>query len=76
MEVCDRVTVLRRGKVIGTVETKDVKKEDLSKMMVGRDVIFEIDKQETKLGDVVLGVHDLTVISERTKKKCRRSCII
>ncbi len=68
MEVCDRVTVLRRGKVIGTVETNDVKKEDLSKMMVGRDVIFEIDKQETKLGDVVLGVHDLTVISERTKK--------
>ncbi|MDD3129790.1 MAG: ATP-binding cassette domain-containing protein, partial [Candidatus Izemoplasmatales bacterium] len=40
MQVCDRVTVLRRGKVIGTVETKNTTKEDLSRMKVGRDVIY------------------------------------
>ncbi|MGE4571347.1 MAG: ABC transporter ATP-binding protein [Candidatus Izemoplasmatales bacterium] len=68
MEVCDRVTVLRRGKVIGTVDTKDTSKEDLSKMMVGRDVIFNIEKKAKKVGDVVLEVNDLTVVSPRTKK--------
>ncbi|QLY40758.1 ABC transporter ATP-binding protein [Hujiaoplasma nucleasis] len=68
MEVCDRVTVLRRGKVIGTVDTKDTSKEDLSKMMVGRDVIFNIEKKAKKVGDIVLEVNDLTVVSPRTKK--------
>jgi simple sugar transport system ATP-binding protein len=68
MEVCDRVTVLRRGKAIGTVEIKNTTKEELSKMMVGRDVVFEIEKKPQKLGDVVLEVNDLTVVSDRTKK--------
>lgn len=68
MEVCDRVTVLRRGKVIGTVDVKDTTKEDLSRMMVGRDVVFTIDKKPMKLGDVALEVNDLTVLSDRTKK--------
>ena len=68
MEVCDRVTVLRRGKVIGTVNTKDTTKEDLSRMMVGRDVIFNIQKSPLKLKDVVLEVNNLTVVSDRTKK--------
>lgn len=68
MEVCDRVTVLRRGEVISTVEVKNTSKEALSKMMVGRDVIFDIKKKKSKLGDIVLAVKDLTVISQRTKK--------
>lgn len=68
MEVCDRVTVLRRGKSVGTVNVKDTTKEELSRMMVGRDVIFEIEKRPQQLGDVALEVNDLTVLSERTKK--------
>ena len=68
MEVCDRVTVLRRGKVIGTVDVKDTTKEELSRMMVGRDVVFTIDKKPMQLGDVALEVNDLTVLSDRTKK--------
>lgn len=68
MEVCDRVTVLRRGKAIGTVEIKNTTKEELSKMMVGRDVVFEIKKKPQKLGEVALEVNDLTVLSDRTKK--------
>jgi simple sugar transport system ATP-binding protein len=68
MEVADRVTVLRRGKVIGTVETSKTTKEDLSRMMVGRDVVFEIEKKDSKLGDIALEVNHLSVLSERTKK--------
>lgn len=68
MEVSDRVTVLRRGKVIGTVDTKNTTKEDLSRMMVGRDVIFEIEKNPIKMGDIALEVKDLAVLSERSKK--------
>lgn len=68
MEVCDRVTVLRRGKSVGTVNVKDTTKEELSRMMVGRDVIFKIEKRPQQLGDVALEVNDLTVLSERTKK--------
>lgn len=68
MEVCDRVTVLRRGKVIGTVNTKNTNKEQLSKMMVGRDVDFKIDKIDKELGEKVLEVKNLTVVSERTQK--------
>lgn len=68
MEVCDRVTVLRRGKSVGTVNVKDTTKEELSKMMVGRDVIFDIEKKPQQLGELALEVNDLTVFSERTKK--------
>lgn len=68
MDVADRVTVLRKGKAIGTVETKNTTKEDLSKMMVGRDVVFNIKKKAIKLGEVVLEVNNLTLVSDRTKK--------
>lgn len=68
MEVCDRVTVLRRGKVIGTVDVKDTSKEELSKMMVGRDVDFVIEKSNQQLGNVVLELDKVSVLSNRTKK--------
>lgn len=68
MTVCDRVTVLRRGKNMGTVEVKDVTKEKLSKMMVGREVDFKIEKKDMELGDAVLMVKDLVVINELSKK--------
>ncbi len=63
MEVADRCTVLRRGKYIGTVEVKNTTKEELSKMMVGRDVEFEVAKTEAKPGEVVLSVEGMTVAS-------------
>lgn len=66
--VCDRVTVLRRGKFIDTVDVKGVTKEELSKMMVGRDVDFSLEKEPAKIGEPVLLVKDLTVISEFHKK--------
>ena len=63
MEVSDRVTVLRKGKYIGTVETAKTSKEELSRMMVGRDVEFEVAKEDAKPGDVVLDVEGVTVAS-------------
>ena len=48
MEVADRCTVLRKGKCIGTVNIKDTTKEELSKMMVGRDVEFTVHKKDIK----------------------------
>lgn len=68
MEVSDRCTVLRKGKYIGTVETKDVRAEDLSRMMVGRDVKTKVDKEPCQPGEVVLDVRGLTVASKRHKK--------
>ena len=64
MAVADRCTVLRKGKYMGTVEIKDTTKEELSRMMVGRDVKFEVDKEPQKLGDVVLNVQNVTVPSK------------
>ena len=67
MAVADRCTVLRKGKYIGTVETKDTTAEQLSAMMVGRDVNFHVDKKPAVPGDVVLEVSGLTVASKMHK---------
>ncbi len=64
MAVADRCTVLRKGKYIGTVDVAHTTKEELSKMMVGRDVDFVVHKEPAKPGDVVLDVKDLTVASK------------
>ena len=64
MEVADRVTVLRRGKYIGTVNVSDTTKEELSRMMVGRDVQMVVDKKPCNPGEVVLSVENMTVASK------------
>ena len=69
MAVCDRVTVLRRGRHMGTVDVKDTTKEKLSNMMVGREVDFFIEKKPTTLGDAVLMVENLSVTSNLTNKQ-------
>ncbi|MCA0385847.1 MAG: ABC transporter ATP-binding protein [Firmicutes bacterium] len=67
MEVADRCTVLRKGKYIGTVNVKESNKEELSKMMVGRDVNFNVDKKPAEIKDVVLSVKGVTVPSKHHK---------
>ena len=64
MAVADRCTVLRKGKYIGTVETKNTTMEDLSAMMVGRNVNFHVEKQPSHVGDVILDVQHMTVASK------------
>ncbi|CAK7056344.1 MAG: Galactose/methyl galactoside import ATP-binding protein MglA [Tissierella sp.] len=67
MEVADRCTVLRKGKYIGTVDVKDTTKEELSRMMVGRDINFTVDKEKMETGEVILSVRNLTVASKTHK---------
>ena len=64
MEVADRCTVLRKGKYVGTVDVAGTTKEELSRMMVGRDVEFVVHKEPAKPTDVVLDVEGMTVASK------------
>ena len=68
MEVADRVTVLRKGKYVGTVNTCDTDKQSLSNMMVGRPVQLEVVKDEARPGETVLKVEHLSVPSHPHKK--------
>ena len=67
MAVADRCTVLRKGKYIGTVNTKDTTVEELSAMMVGRNVNFHVEKKPAEPGDVVLEVKNMTMASKLHK---------
>ncbi|MBQ1684111.1 MAG: ABC transporter ATP-binding protein [Clostridia bacterium] len=64
MAVADRCTVLRKGRYIGTVETANTTVEELSAMMVGRNVNFHVEKKEAEIGDTVLKVRNVTVASK------------
>ena len=64
MAVADRCSVLRKGKYIGTVDIANTSKAELSRMMVGRDVEFAVQKQDATPSDVVLEVSGLTVASK------------
>jgi ABC-type uncharacterized transport system ATPase subunit len=58
--IADRVTVLRRGVVTAAgIPSKGVSRQELARLMVGRDVIFHLDKKPTKLGEIVLDVKDV-----------------
>ena len=72
MAVADRCTVLRKGKYIGTVNTKDTTMERLSAMMVGRNVNFHVEKKPSTPGDVILEVKDLSVASKVHKNDAVR----
>lgn len=68
MAVADRVTVLRKGKYIGTVNVSETTKEELSNMMVGRDVRFVVEKEPAKPKDVVLEVRNMCMHGKHKKK--------
>ena len=68
MEVSDRVTVLRKGRYIGTVNTCDTNKQELSNMMVGRPVQLEVVKDPAKPSEEILRVEDLCVASHTHKR--------
>lgn len=60
LEFADVCTIFRAGKKIGTVLTKDTDKISLSRMMVGRDVVFRVARDEITLGETVLRTHGLS----------------
>ena len=73
MDVSDRCSVLRKGRYIGTVETKDTNMAELSAMMVGRNVNFHVEKQEAHPGETVLEVEGMTVASKVHKNNAVRN---
>ena len=65
MEITDRVTVIRRGQVIGTVKTSEATPQLLAKMMVGRDVVLRIEKPPKEPGKTIMQVENLWVKGDR-----------
>jgi simple sugar transport system ATP-binding protein len=66
MEIADRVTVLQKGKVTSSgILIKDVTRADLARLMVGRDVVFRIEKNPVQTGDIVLDVKDLESFNDK-----------
>ena len=61
-ELCDRITIIRRGKTVGVYDLKDISEEDISRLMVGRDVMLTVQKQESHRGKPTIEVRDLTVV--------------
>ncbi len=62
--ISDRVTVLRNGRLIGTLPTAEATEEGLAQMMVGRKVFLVIEKPPARRGDMVLSVRNLSYVSE------------
>ena len=65
IEVADRITVIRQGQVIGTTTPQETDKSKLASMMVGRDVVLEVEKLKAKPGEKTLRVEDLKVLDDR-----------
>lgn len=66
--ISDRVTVMRAGKTVNTVETKTTTPQDLANMMVGREVVLQVSKPPQEPGEPVLEIKDLVVTAGRTEK--------
>src|SRR4051794_3794670 len=71
LEIADRITVLRRGKVIETVPREGATEASLARAMVGREVLLRVEKAPAQPGEVVLAVRDLHVRDDRGIEKVR-----
>jgi ABC-type uncharacterized transport system ATPase subunit len=65
MEFSDRVTVLRGGQVIATLDTAQTDKAELARLMVGREVLFRLEKEDVEQGEVALAVRDLQALNDK-----------
>ena len=63
--IANRCTVIRRGQYIGTVDVKDTSEADMAKMMVGRPVSFKVAKTESRPGEPILNVNNLSVLNNK-----------
>ena len=68
LEIADRITVIRRGRVVGTTTPAETDEEQLAEMMVGREVQLTVDRGDSTPGDVVLDVKDLVVRNDRGRE--------
>jgi len=65
LDISDRITVMRRGRVVGHLTTKNTSEEEIATMMVGREVLLRVDKKPAKPGAVVMRVENVTASSDR-----------
>jgi len=65
LDISDRITVMRRGRVVGHLTTKNTSEEEIATMMVGRAVLLRVDKKPAKPGAVVMRVENVTASSDR-----------
>ncbi len=66
--ICDRITILRGGKTIGTMNVEDSTEEEISQFMVGREVILKVQKKTPRFGKALLTVKNLTLKNDVGKK--------
>lgn len=71
MEISDRISIMRQGQYIDTVNKTETNVKELAKMMVGRDVFLNIEKKKSKVSDVVLKVDNLWTSGEKELSKIR-----
>ena len=71
MQISDRISVMRQGEYMGTVDKKDTNQAELAKMMVGREVFLNIEKKQAHIGDTVLKIDNLWTSGEKEMSKIR-----
>lgn len=71
MEISDRITVMRQGKYVNTVNKSDTSKNELAKMMIGREIFLNIEKKKSKVGEKILEVKNLWTSGEKELSKIR-----
>src|SRR2546429_9726320 len=79
LEIADRITVVRRGKRIDTVDRQGATEEGLARMMVGREVLLRVEKPVSDPGDPVLTVDDLhvpTTVGSKRSVAFRSRCAV
>jgi simple sugar transport system ATP-binding protein len=72
LAVADRITAMRRGQVVGTTTPAESDEHKLAAMMVGREVLLQVEKGPAKPGEVVLNVENLTIVDERGVENVRQ----
>ncbi|MEW5814679.1 MAG: ABC transporter ATP-binding protein [Spirochaetota bacterium] len=65
LNIADRITVIRRGKVIQTLNIKEATKALIAELMVGKPVLLKVDNPEIEKGDIILDIRDLSFVNER-----------
>jgi general nucleoside transport system ATP-binding protein len=70
--VADKCTVLRRGKMVGSVDVSKTSIEELAELMVGREVSFTVDKKDLERGEVIFSIKDLVVSGRHEKPSVDR----
>jgi simple sugar transport system ATP-binding protein len=71
LDIADRITVLRRGKLVETLPAAGATEQSLARLMVGREVLLRVEKDQTKPGQPLLEVEDLDVRDDRGIAKVR-----